>query len=126
MRPKGDPKLLEDRRKKAIKLLNGGMLPVKVAQMLGVDRRSVRRWKSAYRHDGLRALKARPAMGRPSRLTKDCKKDILKMVKKGPQAVGFRAEDWTYDLISKAIQKKFGVAYHRNYIGPLMRSINEG
>lgn len=124
MRPAGSPVALEKRRHKAIQLLQKGLRPVEVARVIGVDRRSVRRWKSAYRQQGLSALKAKPAMGRPSRLTVDCKRNILRMIKKSPQAAGFKAEDWTYELISQAIRKKFGVTYHRNYIGPLIRAIN--
>ncbi len=42
MRPKGRASELERRRQRAIALLERGHVPVDVAQMLGVDRRSVR------------------------------------------------------------------------------------
>ncbi len=48
MRPKGSASELERRRQRAIALLDKGHAPVDVARMLGVDRRSVRRWKAAY------------------------------------------------------------------------------
>jgi transposase len=60
MRPFGSLKLLEKRRIKAIKLLGTNLQPVEVARILGVDRRSVRRWKSAYLKNGMAALMARP------------------------------------------------------------------
>ncbi|MDE2312986.1 MAG: helix-turn-helix domain-containing protein, partial [Elusimicrobia bacterium] len=49
MRPAGSPEHLEQRRLRAITLLKRGMAPVDVARKLGVDRRSVRRWKASYR-----------------------------------------------------------------------------
>ena len=49
MRPQGSPAELERRRLRAITLLEQGLRPVIVAQMVGVDRRSVRRWKRAAR-----------------------------------------------------------------------------
>lgn len=54
MRPQGSPVALEQRRRRAVTLLSHGYQPHEVAQMLGVDRRSVRRWKRAH---GCRALK---------------------------------------------------------------------
>lgn len=49
MRPSGSPEELERRRLRALALLNEGLLPVEVAQRVGVDRRSVQRWKAAGR-----------------------------------------------------------------------------
>jgi hypothetical protein len=53
MRPQGSPKGLEHRRQHAIELLNKGYEPVDFATMVGVDRRSVRRWKASYRKKGV-------------------------------------------------------------------------
>ena len=69
MRPHGSPEELERRRKRAIKLFEDGYAPVEVAQMVGVGRRSVRRWKAAHRRQGEEGIRARPASGRPSKLT---------------------------------------------------------
>ena len=69
MRPSGSPGQLEQRRLRALHLLREGFAPVEVARQLGVDRRSVRRWKAAARHGGGQALRAIPAAGRPRRLS---------------------------------------------------------
>ena len=47
MRPTGSPAELERRRLRALALLKEGLLPSEVARRVGVDRRSVRRWKAA-------------------------------------------------------------------------------
>ena len=49
MRPFGSPEELCHRRQRAMRLLQQGYSPFEVARMLGVDRRSVRRWNAAYR-----------------------------------------------------------------------------
>lgn len=69
MRPVGSPADLQRRRERAIALLAEGYQPVEVARMLGVERRSVRRWNAAYRKRGRKALAARPASGRPTKLS---------------------------------------------------------
>jgi transposase len=123
MRPNGSSEILEGRRRKAIELLKDGLQPVEVARLVGVDRRSVRRWKAAYRQKGMKAIEARPTDGRPSRLNPKLKKEILRMLRRGPSASGYKKQDWTYALIARAIKKNFKVSYHRNYIGPLLRSM---
>ncbi len=49
--------------------LEQGLQPMIVAQMVGVDRRSVRRWKQAYLRRGRTRILARPSPGRPPKLT---------------------------------------------------------
>src|SRR3989304_5303508 len=68
MRPAGSPEELQRRRERAIALLKEGVAPVDVASRVGVDRRSVRRWKAAHRRAGATGIEARPAPGRPGRL----------------------------------------------------------
>ena len=68
MRPPGSPVELERRRRRAMQLLREGLPPVEVARMVGVDRRSVRRWNAAHRERGLSGLKAKPAPGRPAQV----------------------------------------------------------
>src|SRR3989338_5953388 len=52
MRPIGSGEELERRRVRALELLKSGLWPVEVARRVGVDRRSVRRWKAAVRAGG--------------------------------------------------------------------------
>jgi transposase len=123
MRPNGNAKLLEERRKQAIELLHTNMKPVEVARQLGVDRRSVRRWKASFLKDGIASLKARPAPGRTPKINNELKAKISKMLMKTPDHYGFKKKVWTYTLIAKAIKRKYGISYHYNYIGPLLRSM---
>ena len=63
MRRKGSSEELERRRYRAMQLLGDGYDAGEVARRVGVDRRSVRRWKAAYRMGGNQALKARAVSG---------------------------------------------------------------
>ena len=63
MRPQGSPAELERRRLRAIELLQRDVPVHVVAERLGVDRRSVRRWKRAHRRQGRAGLRARLASG---------------------------------------------------------------
>src|SRR5882724_12213101 len=80
MRPPGSPAELERRRLRAIDLLKRDLPVHVVAERLGVDRRSVRRWKRAYRGLGRAGLRARPASGRPSKLTAAQRRQLARLV----------------------------------------------
>ena len=122
MRPIGSGEKLEARRRRAIILLKKGMAPVNIAKILKVDRRSVRRWKSAYREGGSASLRAKPVPGRPSRFGDKLKLQLDTLLKKGPKANGLPEHQWTYALVSKVIKRRFGISYHAHYIGPFLRS----
>lgn len=123
MRPLGKPSALERRRRRAIQLLEQGFQPVEVARQLGVDRRSVRRWKAAYRRRGENGIRARPAPGRPPALDAKAKARLERLLLKGAEAAGFATDLWTCPRVAELIVERFGVAYHVDHIGRLLRGM---
>lgn len=123
MRPHGSPEQLENRRKRAMVLLEQGYQPVDVARKLGVDRRSVRRWKAAYHWDGMEGILARPAPGRPPKLDNKAKARLEKALLKGAEAAGFPTDLWTCPRVAELIDARFGVRYHVDHIGRLLHSL---
>lgn len=122
MRPQGSPAELERRRLRAIALLERGLLPHEVAERLGVDRRSVRRWKRAYRRRGHAGLQARPAPGRPAKLNARQRRTLVQWILRGPEAFGYRTALWTCRRIAGLIRERFHVTYHPDHIGRLLRA----
>jgi len=124
MRPKGTPDELYRRRLRAIELLNeGSYRPVDVAKMVGVNRRSVRRWNATKKTKGLNALKAKPAPGRPSRLTPQQKEWLRRQIVMGAEAHGFANNLWTCPRIAKLIQGRFKVGYHADHVSKMLHSL---
>ena len=123
MRPQGSPKELEHRRQRAMDLFHHGYQPVDIAKMLGVDRRSVRRWKSTYLQKGKEGIQAKPTPGRPSKLnTKNIKK-LERHLLKGAQSAGFPTDLWTCPRIAQLIRSLFSVNYHVDHIGRLLHAL---
>lgn len=122
MRPQGSPAELERRRLRAIELLERDVPVYVVADRLGVDRRSVRRWKRAYRRRGQAGLRARATPGRPSRLTGAQRATLVRWILKGPEAAGYRTALWTCRRIAHLVQTRLGVSYHPDHIGRLLRT----
>jgi len=123
MRPYGDPRTLEGRRLKAMKLLGEGFGPGEIARQLAVDRRSVHRWLAAYHNHGVEGLAPVPASGRPSKLTPRDRKKLIEMLLEGATAFGYPTDLWTGPRIVDLIRRRFRVSYHANHMSRLLRSL---
>lgn len=123
MRPPGSPAELERRRHRAIALLDTGLMPHEVAKRVGVDRRSVRRWRAGHRRYGLPALSARPVPGRPWKLAAARRERLRQVLLKGAQVSGFPTALWTCTRVAQVIQRRFGVQYHPDHVGRLLHAL---
>src|SRR5512135_1271957 len=92
MRDTGSPAELERRRLLAVQRVLQGYSSEEVAELLGVDPRSVRRWVAAYRGQGERGLLSRPASGRPLKLTLLQEKIVRRWLADSPMEHGFETE----------------------------------
>lgn len=123
MRPSGNPKQFEKRRLQGIALLRQGIPPVEVARRLGVDRRSVRRWKAINRKHGPAGLRARPNPGRPRRLSNGQLRQLEKHLLRGAQAAGYPTPLLTCPRVVELIRQKFGIRYHVDHVGRLLHRL---
>jgi transposase len=123
MRPVGKGKQLERRRQRAVALLEEGHAPVEVARLVGVDRRSVRRWNAAYRKQGAEGLAARPVPGRPSKLSARQRQQLERLLLRGARANRFESDLWTCPRVARVIWAMFGISYHVDHIGRLLRAL---
>src|SRR5208337_371794 len=123
MRPHGSPKSLEERRKSVIRFLRQKLSLHEIARRMGCHASSVLRWRDAFRNGGNNALKAKPASGRPPRLTSKQKERLVRLLTKGAMAHGYRTELWTTQRIADLIERHLGVKYHRNHVGKLLHQI---
>ena len=117
MRPAGSPEELQRRRERAIALLQEGIAPVDVANCVGVDRRSVRRWNAAFRGEGAVGIEAKPAPGRQCALREKHKRRLEQLLLKGARACDFPTDLWTCVRVAQVIRDRFGVDYHVDHIG---------
>jgi transposase len=92
-----------------------------VAEFLAVDPRSVRRWVTAYRQAGGTGLVARPASGRPPKLTHIQEKIIRRWLSEKPSAHGFSTDLWTGPRVAHLIRQEFGVRINPKYLAAWLR-----
>ena len=122
-RPRGSAQELERRRHRAMKLLDEGRSLHEVGERIGCHASSVMRWRDARRQGGRKALKVRKASGRPSKLSEKQRAKLLELLLEGAMAHGYRTELWTTQRVAGLIEARFGVMYHRDHVGRLMRSL---
>jgi len=67
------------------------------------------------------ALDAHPPKGVTPRLSAEQKAQIPELLAKGAEAYGFRGDVWTASRVAQVIARTFGVRYHRDHVGQLMR-----
>ena len=122
MRTIGSPADLERRRLLAVQRVEEGYSPAEVADFLGIDPSSVRRWLAAFRQDGAAGLAARPAPGRPPKLTPTQEKVVRRWLQDSPTAFGFATELWTGPRLAQLIKQELGVALHPRYLCDWLRT----
>jgi transposase len=121
MRTTGSPAFLEYRRRLAIERIDEGYSTEEVAEFLGVDPSSVRRWLAAYRRHGDDALAARPVLGRPPKLTGTQEKVVRRWLDDNPTEHGFTTELWTTPRLAHLIEQEWGIHFHPDYLGSWLR-----
>jgi transposase len=92
-----------------------------VAEALGVSERAVSQWIKRAGDRGAEALRHRPPLGAPSRLTDGPRAHLPILLQQGPEAYGFQGELWTRGRIAAVIRLTFGVSYHLTQMGACAR-----
>jgi transposase len=123
MRPKGTPEELERRRRRAIALLAQGFTQGEVAERVGSSLSSVKRWKSAFEEQGDTGLDPIRHPGPKPRLDAEQSTHLLDLLTLGARAHGWATDLWTCPRIVVVIERHFGVRFHEDHIGRLLRTL---
>lgn len=118
-RPFGTAAELERRRCRAVQAIERGESPEVVARTYGVHRASVYRWLAMARQpDG---LAARPHLGPEPRLSSEQHRHLATLLLQGAKAHGWSNQLWTCARVRVLIQRHFGVSFHHDHVGRLLR-----
>jgi transposase len=104
-----------------VERVSEGYSTQEVADFLGVDPSTVRRWLAAYRDRGDAGLVVRPVSGRPSKLIPTQEKIALRWLTESPTHHGFETELWTAARLGQLIREEFGVGLNPRYLSTWVR-----
>jgi transposase len=93
-----------------------------IAAALGVTQGAVSQWVSRGGQGGVVALRHRPPPGPASRLTPEQLAQLPLLLARWAEAFGFRGQVWTARRVTEVIRREFGVQYHFNHVGNLLRA----
>src|SRR5262245_51392657 len=122
--PSIPPECREWRRFRALHLKRRGWYQRDIAEALDVSQEAVSRWLARARDGGPEALWARSVPGQRPRLSPDQVRSIPELLWHGPEAYGFRGQVWTCARIARVIAEEFGVRYHKDHAGRLLRGLH--
>ena len=101
---------METRRLAAVQMLRAGVQQSKVGRRCQVSRTTVSRWAKAV-HAG-KSLRATKSPGRPPKVSPD---DLRRLFEERPS--------WTGVQFSEAIYLRFGVVYHHDRVGTILKRL---
>jgi transposase len=112
----------EGRRLRAWELHQQGWQQSAIAAALGVTPGAVSQWLGRARRGGVHALRRRVAPGPSPKLTTEQRAQLPTLLARGAEAFGFRGEVWTARRVAAVVAREFGVRYHPNHVGKLLRA----
>jgi transposase len=105
------------RRCLGIQRVADGYSTQEVADFLGVDPSTVRRWLAADRRSGTDG----PGPGRPTKLTSTQQKVALRWLSEPPTEHGFPTDLWSASRLALLIEEVFAVRFNPNYLSTWLR-----
>src|SRR4051812_27898163 len=116
MRSKGTASELEAIRRRGVRQVLRGQAQAAVAAALGVHPVTVAKWVARHRAGGDAGLAAQPTPGRPRFLTPEQDRQVRRWLAGQPTDHGFPTDLWTARRVADLIRRRFGVAFHPNYL----------
>ena len=116
---------MEERRLEGGRLLKAGKRSqAEIARRVGLSRATVSDWAKKVEAEGIRGLRKRKATGGLSKLTKEQKQQLKRLLDRGALACGFSTDRWTLQRIYELIEREFDVTYHANYLNRLLDKLD--
>ena len=109
----------------AIYQVSLGLTPQEIGKMYRVSFKSVINWIHRFNKKGVDGLKNKPKSGRASRLTKEQKAEIKRIIlEETPEKFGYNTATWTGEIAIAYIKKVFGLEYKKAQIYNIFRELN--
>lgn len=113
----------EYRRLRVWEMHQQGYKQKAIAEALDLTPSGVSRIIGRGKAGGVAALQHHKPSGRQAQLSAEQRQQLLAELAQGAEAHGFAGDVWTTRRIAQFIAQRFGVKYHHDYIGPLLRQL---
>lgn len=103
-------------RAKIIRLASEGHGVPEIAEMVGLDEKTVRKWLKRFTEQGPSELEDAPRAGAPSRYTPEVKAQIIAVALTNPREVGCQFNCWTFERLAVYVREKLGFSIKKTRI----------
>ena len=111
----------EWKRERGFEMLKKGMKKSFISEKLGVNRKTVYNWSVKLEQSGDWHDRKQP--GSRSKLTKDQKEKLKRIIDGGPRSYGYDTDLWTLKRISEVISGEFDVSYNTTHIWRVLKNL---
>ncbi len=121
-----DHRTLETIRLMAVERVRDGERPSSVVASFGFSRTTIYKWINAASKPGmgLKALRSRPATGRPRSLTPRQEQQVFRWINgRDPRQYGLDFGLWTRSVVVSLIEQKFGIRLGVTAVGALLAKL---
>jgi transposase len=94
-----------------------------VSSLLKISREAIRAWLKAFLLKGVGGLNSKKSSGRPSKLTKSQRAELVQLIQDGPEKSGFPGACWRTPMIQHLIEQKFDIFYSVKYLSEYLKSL---
>ncbi len=113
----------QSRRLLSLAAVLDGMSRADAARVGGMDRQTLRDWVHRFNEAGPDGLKDAWYGGPEPRLSPEQKAELARIVETGPDPEVDGVVRWRRIDLKRAIEERFGVAYHERYVGKLLKQL---
>ena len=121
VRPRRDFAAMEERRMRAAKMFEQGVIPAEVARQVGVSHQIVSDWRAVWRRSGRDGLRGAGRAGRLPKLSRDQLVEVERELLKGAEANGYPNDVWTLQRVAEVIERVTGVSYRPAHVWSILR-----
>ncbi len=115
---------LEEMRVSAVARVETGESPERIAEGLGINRRTIYRWLSTHHYGGVEAIRAKPIPGAPAKVDAKQMARLSRIIReKNPLQLKREYALWTGPMIRELIRRKFNGHLSEVSVGRWMKRI---
>ena len=108
-------------RARIIRLASEGQRVPKIAETVGLDEKTVRKWLKRFAEHSLPGLEDEPRKGAPSRYTPEVKAQILAAALTHPHDVGRAFNSWTFERLAVYVREELGFGIKKTRIFEILQ-----
>ena len=103
-------------RAKIIFLASQGDAVPQIAEAVGINEKTVRKWLKRFAEQGVQGLTDAPRPGAPSRYTPEVKAHLIALALTHPREVGCPFSCWTFERLAAYVQEHLGIQMKKTRI----------